>query len=71
MSEISHKEIYERLIAVENKVDTVAQNTKDVVNAFHAAQGAFVVLEWISKIAKPLLFIVGLSTVCVTWWNNR
>lgn len=58
MSEISHNEIYERLIAVEAKVDKVAQDTKDMVDAFHAAKGAFVVLEWLAKVAK-LVLIVG------------
>jgi hypothetical protein len=58
MSEVSHNEIYERLIAVEAKVDKVAQDTKDMVDAFHAAKGAFIVLEWLAKIAK-LVLIVG------------
>ena len=58
MSEVSHNEIYERLIAVEAKVDKVAQDTKDMVDAFHVAKGAFVVLEWLAKIAK-LTLIVG------------
>jgi hypothetical protein len=58
MSEVSHNEIYERLIAVEAKVDKVAQDTKDMVDAFHAAKGAFAVLEWLAKIAK-LALIVG------------
>lgn len=58
MSEVSHNEIYERLIAVEAKVDKVAQDTKDMVDAFHAAKGAFVVLEWLAKVAK-LVLIVG------------
>jgi len=56
--EISHKEIYDRLVAVETKVDKVAQDTQDMVNAFHAAKGAFAVLEWLAKIAK-LVLIVG------------
>ena len=58
MSEVSHNDIYERLIAVEAKVDKVAQDTKDMVDAFHAVKGAFVVLEWLAKIAK-LVLIVG------------
>lgn len=57
MSEVSHNEIYERLMAVEAKVDKVAQDTKDVVDAFHAAQGAFTVLDWLAKVAKPLIMI--------------
>jgi hypothetical protein len=56
--EISHKEIYDRLVAVESKVDKVAQDTKDMVDAFVAAKGAFIVLEWLAKLAK-LVLIVG------------
>ncbi len=59
MSEVSHKEIYDRLVAVEVKVDKVAQDTVDVVAAFHAAQGAFTVLDWIAKAAKPILWIAA------------
>ena len=59
MSEVSHNEIYERLIAVEAKVDKVAQDTKDMVDAFHAAKGAFAVLEWLAKIAKLALIVVA------------
>lgn len=55
--DISHKEIYDRLIAVESKVDKVAKDTEDVVTAFKAAAGAFAVLEWLAKVAKPLLWI--------------
>jgi hypothetical protein len=71
MSEVSHNEIYERLIAVESKVDKVAQDTKDVVDAFHAAQGAFIVLDWLAKVAKPLLFISGIIAATITWVNHK
>jgi hypothetical protein len=57
MSEVSHKEIYDRLLAVETKVDKVAQDTKDMVEAFHAAKGAFTVLEWLAKFAKLMLIV--------------
>jgi len=57
---ITHKEIYDRLVAVEVKVDALGESTKDVVAAFAAAQGAFKVLETLSKLAKPLLWIGGL-----------
>jgi len=58
--EITHKEIYDRLVAVEGKVDNLSNSTKDVTEAFNAAQGAFKVLETLSKLAKPLLWIGGL-----------
>ena len=57
--EVSHKEIYERLIAVEGKVDKVAKDTEGMVKAFNDAQGAFHVLEWLAKLAKPILWTVG------------
>ena len=68
--DITHREIYDRLVAVEAKVDTIAGNTKDVVNAFAAAQGAFTVLETLSKLAKPLLWIGGLVTALVAFWDH-
>ena len=57
--DISHKEIFDRLIAVEAKVDKVAEDTEGMVKAFNAASGAFTVLEWLAKLAKPLLWISG------------
>ena len=69
--EVSHAEIYERLLAVEHKVDRIDKNTDGVVKAFEAASGAFLVLEWIAKAAKPILFIVGIGAAVTTWWNHR
>ena len=57
--DISHREIYDRLVAVESKVDKVSKDTEDVVAAFKAAAGAFMVLEWLAKLAKPVLWISG------------
>ena len=71
MTEVSHNEIYERLIAVESKVDKVAQDTKEVVEAFHAAQGAFTVLDWIAKVAKPILIVVGFLAAMAAVWSNH
>lgn len=68
--DITHREIYDRLVAVEAKVDGIAGNTKDVVNAFAAAQGAFTVLETLSKLAKPLLWVGGLIAALVTFWDH-
>ena len=57
--DISHLEIYERLLKVEEKVDKVAKDTEGMVHAFTAASGAFTVLEWLAKLAKPVLWTVG------------
>ena len=69
-SDITHREIYDRLVAVEGKVDVIAGNTAAVVKAFDAAQGAFAALETLGKLAKPLLFISGLVAAVVTFWDH-
>lgn len=57
MEDVSHKEIYDRLVQVEQKVDKIDTNTKNMVNAFNAASGAFTVLEWLAKAVKPILIV--------------
>jgi hypothetical protein len=69
--EVTHREIYERLIEVESKVDKLTKDTGDIVTAFNAAQGAFIVLEWLARIAKPLIWVIGLGTVIATFWNSH
>lgn len=70
IEEVSHKEIYDRLVAVETKVDKVGRDTADVVSAFRAASGAFMVLEWIAKIAKPLLWISAAVVAIATFLHD-
>ena len=55
--EVTHEHIYDRLMAVEAKVDNIEKNTEEVVKAFNAAAGAFMVLEWIAKAVKPIIII--------------
>lgn len=62
MEEVTHKEIYDRLLAVETKVDKLNEETEQVIKAFSAAQGAFTVLEWVARASKPLLWIAGVIT---------
>jgi hypothetical protein len=68
--DITHREIYERLVAVEGKVDTLTESTKDVVSAFQAARGAFVVLEMLSRLVKPLLWIGGVLVAIGVFWDE-
>jgi len=68
--DISHREIYERLCKVEEKVDKVASDTEGMVVAFQAAQGAFTVLDWIAKVAKPILWVVATVTAVVAIFHN-
>jgi hypothetical protein len=70
MSEVSHEQIYERLIAVEQKVDRIDNNTKGLVEAIDAAQGAVKVLGWIASLAKPMLWIGGLVMAAGALWQT-
>jgi len=68
MEDVSHKELYDRLVAVEHKVDQVHEETRQMVSAFKAVDGAFTVLGWLAKVAKPILWIGGLiATFGVLW----
>jgi len=68
--DVTHREIYDRLVAVEVKVDALTNSTKDVTAAFNAAQGAFKVLETFSKLAKPLLWLAGLFVATAAFWDH-
>lgn len=68
--DVSHREIYDRLLAVEHKVDKIDKATTDVVSAFNAAQGAFAVLDWLGKLAKPILWVGGLVAAAGVLWQN-
>lgn len=70
MEEVSHQQIYDRLVAVEGKVDDIDKNTKGLVEAFEAMQGAFKVLGWIASAAKPILWIGGLVVAAGAFWST-
>lgn len=70
MEEVSHKQIYDRLVAVETKVDHLDDKTEGIVKAFDAAAGAFLVLEWIGKLVKPIIWIVGASAAIYTLFKE-
>lgn len=68
--EVTHEQIYERLMAVEGKVNAIDKNTKDLVEGFHAVQGAFTVLGWVAKVAKPILWIAGAWAATALFFAN-
>ena len=70
MSQVSHEQIYERLLAVESKVDNIDQNTKGLVEAMKALDGAFKVLGWIASAAKPILWVAGLVMAAGAVWQT-
>ena len=70
MDEVTHKQIYDRLVAVESKVDEIDKNTKGLVDALDALQGAFKVLGWVASAAKPILWIGGLVMAAGAVWQT-
>ena len=70
MSDISHEQIYDRLVAVESKVDRIDANTKGLVEAIDAMQGAVKVLGWVASAAKPILWIGGLVVAAGAVWQS-
>lgn len=70
MSEVSHAQIYERLVKLEEKVDCIDSNTKGLVDAMDAMQGAFKVLGWVASLAKPVLWCVAAFTAIGIAWQN-
>jgi hypothetical protein len=59
MEEVSHKQIYDRLVAVESKVDKIDTQTAEVVSAFQNAKGAFIALDWLARFSGKILKVVG------------
>ncbi|KFJ08449.1 hypothetical protein DR66_5950 [Delftia acidovorans] len=49
--------------------EKVRANTAEMVEVFKAAQGAFRVLNWIGKAAKPITYIVMLGTAGIAFWK--
>lgn len=71
MEEVSHKEIYDRLCQVESKINSLSTETTDLIAAFKAAQGAFKVLEWLAKVAKPILIVGGFLAAIAAAYNHK
>jgi hypothetical protein len=68
--QVTHSQIYARLLAVEAKVDSIDQNTKGLVEAMKALDGAFKVLGWVASAAKPILWVGGLIMSAGAVWQT-
>jgi hypothetical protein len=68
--QVTHEQIYERLLAVETKVDAIDKNTSGLVEAIDAMQGAFKVLGWIASAAKPILWVGALIMAAGAVWQT-
>ena len=67
---VTHEQIYERLLTVESKVDSIDNNTKGLVEAINALDGAFRVLGWVASAAKPILWVGGLIMAAGAVWQT-
>jgi len=68
--EVTHEQIYERLLAVETKVDSIDKNTSGLVDALKALDGAFKVLGWVASAAKPILWVGALIMAAGAVWQT-
>ena len=68
--QVTHKQIYDRLIAVETKVDSIDKNTSGLVESMKALDGAFKVLGWVASAAKPILWVGGLIMAAGAVWQT-
>jgi len=68
--EVTHAQIYERLLEVETKVDAIDKNTKGLVEAINALDGAFKVLGWVASAAKPILWVGALIMAAGAIWQT-
>jgi hypothetical protein len=58
------------LLTVEHKVDEIDKNTRGLVDAIDAMQGAIKVLGWIASAAKPILWVGGLIVAAGAVWQT-
>ena len=80
---VSHQQINERfdkgsermaaierdLKAATQELYELKQQLADLLEFFTAMKGAFKVLNWVGKVAKPLAAIVMLGGACVGFWT--
>ena len=66
----------ERMAAIERELSKtrqelgeLKQQLADLLEFFTAMKGAFKVLNWVGKVAKPLAAIVMLGGACVAFWT--
>lgn len=59
--ERDHGDTVKELAATRNELHELKQQLQDLLEFFEAMRGAFKVLNWLGKLAKPTAAIVGLG----------
>ena len=67
--ERDHGDTVKELAATRKELHELKQQLQDLLEFFEAMRGAFKVLNWLGKLAKPTAAIVGLGAACVTAWS--
>lgn len=72
--EVTPSEILDRIEKLEQtnealnkEIQGLRVETKDMLAAFQAAQGAFMFLEWLARAVKPILFIGATIGGFILW----
>lgn len=52
-----------------DSIETIRQNTQDIVDTFQALSGGFKVLQGLGRVAKPLSYIVVFITAVITAYS--
>lgn len=61
--------IERELAATRQELHVRNQQLADLLEFFEAMRGAFKVLNWLGKLAKPTAAIIGLGAACITAWS--
>ena len=50
--------------------EAIRVSTAELVEVFRAMQGAFKVLNWLGRLARPMSYIVALAAAAVGLWSS-
>jgi hypothetical protein len=65
------KELERKLDVLIAQVTTLEASISPAIATVAAAQGAIAVLEFLGKLAKPVLFIGATITAIGVWWGSH
>ena len=61
--------IERELLGARKELHELKVQLAELIDFFEAMKGAFKVLNWLGKLAKPAGAIVGFGAACVTAWS--
>lgn len=72
IDDLKHRMTTLEIAVVENTelTATVKADTKELVDAFKSAQGAWKFFGFLSNVAKPVMWLVGLGAAVMHFWDT-